>query len=82
MKGVIRLPESLYLLELIERERFAPLDGKNVAQQLALYSLSKINEISTEELQKMDTCGITKGAYTRVIDKANNDSHVLRLIKK
>ena len=82
MSKIIQLPESLYLLQLIEQGRFASLDGKNIDEQLTLYSLSKINEINFEELQKMDTCGITQNAYARVIDKANSDSHVLRLIKK
>ena len=82
MSKIIQLPESLYLLQLIEQEKFASLAGKNIDEQLTLYSLSKINEISAEELQKMDICGITQNAYARVIDKANSDSHVLRLIKK
>ena len=82
MEDIIQLPESLYLLQLIEQGRFNLLDGKNVAEQLALYSLSKINEISFEELQKMDACGITDDICTRVINKADNDSHVLQLIRK
>ena len=82
MEDIIQLPETLYLLQLIEQGRFDLLDGKNVAEQLALYSLSKINEISFEELQKMDACGITEDICTRVINKADNDTHVLKLIKR
>ena len=82
MEEIIQLPETLYLLQLIEQGRFDLLDGKNVAEQLALYSLSKINEISFEELQKMDACGVTENIYTEVINKADNDAHVLKLIKK
>ena len=82
MEDIIQLPETLYLLQLIEQGKFNSLDGKSVAEQLSLYSLSKINEIGFEEIQKMDACGITEGICTNIINKANNDSHVLRLIKK
>ena len=29
----------------------------------------------------MDACGIIENAYARVIDKANSDKYVLRLLK-
>ena len=81
MEDIIQLPESLYLLQLLEQGRFTSLDGKDISQQLALYTLSKINEVSMEELQKMDTCGITQDAYSRTIKKSKNDAHILKLIK-
>ncbi len=82
MEEIIQLPESLYLLQLLEQGRFALFDGKDISEQLALYTLAKINEVSMEELQKMDVCGITQDVYSRTIQKAENHAHLLKLIKR
>ncbi len=82
MEDIIQLPESLYLLQLLEQDKFTSFDGKDISEQLELYTLAKVNEISMEELQKMDACNITQDAYLKTIKKAENDSHVLKLIKK
>ena len=82
MKNIIQLPESLYILQLLEQERFTILDGKNISNLLKLFKLAKINELSFEELQKMDSCGITQKAYLKAFNKAHNDEYLLNLIKK
>ncbi len=82
MEDIIQLPESLYLLQLLEQGKFTSFNGKDISEQLALYTLTKINEVSNQELEKMDACGITQDAYFKTREKAQNDVHVLRLIKK
>lgn len=82
MKDIIQLPKSLYLLQLLEQERFKSLDKEDIAEQLALYTISKINEVSFEELQKMDACGITQDGYSKTIQKADNDAYILKKIRK
>lgn len=82
MGDIIQLPESLYLLQLLEQGKFTSFNGKDISKQLELYTLAKINEINLEEIQKMDACGITQDAYSNVIKKAENDTHILKLIKK
>ena len=83
MENIIQLSKTLFILQLIEKGRFDLLESAKAdySEQLELYSLSKINEVSIEELQKMDACGITENAYSKVISKADNDSHVLKLLK-
>lgn len=29
----------------------------------------------------MDTCGITQNAYEKTLKKANNDAHIIKLVK-
>lgn len=82
MEEIIQLPESLYLLQLLEQGRFALLDDQDITKQLELYTLTKIYEVSFEELQKMDSCGITENAYSKTRYKADSDSHILKLLKK
>lgn len=82
MEDIIQLPESLYLLQLLEQGRFTLLEDKDITKQLELYTLSKIYEVSLEELQKMDTYGITKNSYSNTITKAESDKQFLKRIKK
>lgn len=82
MNDIIQLPKSLYLLQLLEQGRFTSLDGKDISEQLALFTLEKINEVTLEEIKKMDSCGITQDAYSKAIKKAENDAYILKLIKK
>lgn len=82
IEDIIEIPKSLYLLQLLEQEKFSLLADEDITEQLELFNFRHINSVGIEELQKMDECGITQDAYSRVITKAENDSHVLRLLKK
>ena len=78
---IIELPESLYLLQLIEQQRFSLIGNKDISEQLSLFTIFKTNEISFDELKKVDACGITDNAYDITIKKAEEDKHILKLIK-
>ncbi len=82
IEDIIEIPKSLYLLQLIEQEKFSMINGEDISEQLGLFDYSYINNISVEELQKIDTCGITEDAYSRVMTKADNDRHILKVLKK
>lgn len=78
---IIEIPESLYLLQLIEQQSFSLIGDKDVSEQLNLFTTSKINEISFDELKKVDACGITSNAYDTTIKKAEEDKYILKMIK-
>lgn len=82
LQDIIELPESLYLLQMLEQGKFALLGDKDISEQLNLFTISHIDEISLAELKKMDTCGITQNAYEQTLNKAENDAHILKLIRK
>ena len=79
---IIQIPKSLYLLQLLLQEKFSTISGEDISEQLSLFNFSYVNNINLDELQKMDACGITENAYSRIINKANNDKPVLKLLKK
>ena len=83
MKDIIQIPESLYLLQLLEQEKFALIKDEDISKQLSLFNLSRcFDEISLEEFEKTDKYGITKNLYQQTVDKANNDAILLKLLNK
>lgn len=82
VEDIINLPKSLYLLQLLEQEKFSLIAGEDLSEQLDLFDFCYVNNISLKELQKTDACGITKGAYLKTINKSNNDKYILQLLKK
>ena len=82
MDNILQIPESLYLLQLIEQEKFKSLDDKDIEEQLSLYTLSKKDEIPKELLKKASLTSLVKDKYEIALNKALNDSHILKKIKK
>lgn len=82
MNGIIKIPESLYLLQLFQQEKFSFLNDKSISELLSLFSVSYTDEIDLEELKKMDKYGMAPDTYQNALDKANKDSQVLKFVKK
>lgn len=82
LKDIIELPESLYLLQMLEQGKFSLLTDKDITEQLDLFSLEHINEISFEELRRMEACGLSNNTFEEILTKSENDASVLKLIKK
>ena len=82
LNGIIEIPESLYLLQLLQQEKFSLIGDKDISEQLSLYNLSYIENIHIEDMLKMDACGITDDISSKVLIKAHNDAKVLSLVKK
>lgn len=80
--GIIKIPESLYLLQLFQQEEFSFLNDKSISELLSLFSVSYTDEISLEELEKMDKYGMAPNAYQNALNKANKDSQVLKFVRK
>ena len=82
LKDIMELPESLYFLQMLEQGKFSLLIDKDITEQLDLFSLEHINEISFEELRRMEACGLSNNTFEKIIAKSENDECVLKLIKK
>lgn len=92
MRYILELPEILYFLYLIENQKFVKLDDyykqnkkwiqASIKEVLELFKLELIDNCNLDELKKYDKCGITDNAYGKVVERAYNDAHVLRLVKK
>jgi len=81
LDGIIEIPESLYLLSLIENEKFSLIDG-NINEQLSLFEFKKTKQVDLETIQALDNLGIIPNCYSDIIKKTENDNHILKLIKK
>ena len=86
MGDIIQLPKQLYLLQLIENERFDLLDSDyfdilDISELLSMYSLEKIGDFDSDELKKMDLCGVTNDIYPTVVKKSDSDKKILKLLK-
>lgn len=82
LSGIIEIPESLYLLQLLQQEKFSLIGDRDISEQLSLYNLSYIDNIPISDMQRMDMCGITEDISAKVLIKAHNDAKVLSLINK
>ena len=79
--GIIPIPKSLYLLQLIEQEKFSLLQGEDIKEQLELFNLKQVDTIDSLEIKRFDSYGITNNAYTKTYNKCKNDSLILKLLK-
>lgn len=78
MEGIIQIPESLYLLSLIEQQKFSLLDDVDVSEQLKLFNLSYQDSIDTKVIDKVDWYQMGVGLYNNVLEKAENDAYILK----
>lgn len=81
LDGILEIPESLYLLSLIEKEKFSLIKDKDISEQLNLFKLEQIKEIDLETIERMDNVGMVPGCYSNTIEKARNDAYILKLVK-
>lgn len=79
---IIEIPKSLYLLQLLQQQKFSTIINEDLSEQLNLFDFSYINNITLEKINKMDACGATNNIYSNIINKSNNDKHILKLLKK
>lgn len=82
MEGLLQIPESLYLLSLIEQQKFSLIGNKDISEQLSLFNLEKVDEISQETLMKISLYGMAPYCFANNFKKAKNDEHILKLLKK
>lgn len=82
LEEIIEIPESLYLLSLIEQELFSLIENKDIKEQLSLFNLEQIQKMDLETIERIDYIGIAPGCYSKTIQKIENDTHILKLLKK
>lgn len=82
LSNIIEIPKSLFLLQMLQQEKFSFLDQESIFELIQLFSLSKINEISFMELRKMDMCGVTHSSCDTVFQKSENDSKILKYVNQ
>lgn len=81
LSGIIRLPESLFILQMLEQGKFSVVRDYDISEQLRLFSFTKVGQLDIEQLKNMDICGISQNAYTETLAKAEAHKEGLQLIK-
>ena len=81
LKGIVEIPESLYLLSLIEQEKFSLLGNKSISEQLKLFKIELLKEIDLKSIGTMHNIGILPEGYSGIMKKAENDAYILEFIK-
>ena len=84
LKGIIQIPESLYMLQLFEQGKYDVLinQGLDITKILELYKLDNFGYVEEDELINFDRCEITTNSHTKVLEKAKRDSKLIDMFKR
>lgn len=82
LRGILRLPESLYILQMLEQGHFERLKNFNIEEQLKLFTIDKIDDLAIDEIKKLDQYGITDNLYQEILSKSVNGEPIIQYIKK
>lgn len=81
--GIIQIPETLYILQLLKEERFDLLTDKDISSQLDLFDIKFVKDVNLEELEKASYCGMVPlNSHYNAIIKAKNDSKIMKFVKE
>jgi len=84
IKDIINIPESLYLLELLNRGQFSLLDNKDITEQLKLFSISEypIKSYTLRELEELSQYGISENALNNALNNVINSESIFARIRR
>lgn len=69
MDDIIELPESLYILQMIEQEYFNFVSDIELSKVLEIYDLKYLDSLDVSIIEKMDSLGITDGKQKELLEK-------------
>lgn len=84
MDGIINLPKKLYLLYLLENEKFSLLQGEDIKEVLKLYNVSDypIDTFNNSCLSRLESTGLIDiSTYENVCNKVNDTTKILKKIR-
>ncbi len=82
MKGIVDLPKSIFLLNLLEKGDFYQLADEDISEQLKLFYLQSIDRVNIESLEKIYNSGLVPGAMRWTDEKIRISGPILEKIKK
>lgn len=81
MDSVIKIPENLYLLELLLREKIDLISDKNIMEQLKLFDISCVDNFSLNKLYDLNKLRIIDINIEEIERKIKHSEKILELIK-
>ncbi len=82
MNGIINVPESLYLLEVLLQGRFNLIGNKDVTEQLKLFDIQHYGRINTSVLKNICEYELLTDSYESIINRTNINKNVVSKVKK
>lgn len=79
--NIIQLPRPLYSLQMFEQQRFDHIAEEDITRIARLFSVSKVDEISISELEKIVRYGFAPNVYDNVNKVEQSHNKVLSLIR-
>ena len=82
MKGIINIPESLYLLEALLQGRFNLIGNKDINEQLNLFDIQHIGRINISVLKNICEYELLTDSYESIINRIKGNENVVSKVKK
>lgn len=80
-EGIVEIPKSLYLLQMLEQEKYNRIKDENVDEQLELFDCSYVDVLDLEEIERIEKCGLAKNLLFKTTKKIENDELIVRKLK-
>lgn len=84
MNHILSIPKSLYLLQLIEQEKFYLVKDEDITKQLQLFDVSEkaIESFDLEKLKRADELNLLRNSYEDVLEKVEKSQKILTKVKR
>ena len=84
IENIINIPESLYLLELINRGQFSLLDNKDITEQLSLFKISNspVKTYTLKELEEIGKYGFDPNAVNTALNNVEESKSIFERIRR
>lgn len=81
MEGIINIPQSLYLLELLLQGRTDLIGNNDISKQLSLFDISYIDEIDINVLKSICEYKIVNQSYDFIMKKTDKSKDVIGKVR-
>ena len=81
MDGIIRIPKSLYLLELLLQGKTNLINNSDISEQLSLFDISYVDKIESSILKKICECEFIIDSYDSIMSKVEKNKDVINKVK-
>ena len=82
MSDIIEIPENLYVLHMLEQNKFDLINNYNYEEQLKFFNLKYIDKINFDDLRRLEWFGIGKNLYDNALKLSEQDEKVIKILKQ
>lgn len=84
MHHILSIPKSLYLLQLIEQEKFYLMKNEDITKQLQLFDISEkpIESFDLDKFRRADEVNLLSNSYEDVLENVEKSQKILTKVKR